>query len=99
LDFTVRKALGDSCVVPSDFHGQTLWQGDVELFRLTGHPKAKRAHAWRRLEGSKDERVRLVAVPEIPPAELAETAVRVQIIHDNKQGRKVAIAAETRRKK
>jgi hypothetical protein len=28
------------------FHGKTLWQGDVEVFDLTGHPKAKRCYGW-----------------------------------------------------
>ena len=26
--------------------GKTLWKGNVEVFRLKGHPKAKRAYAW-----------------------------------------------------
>jgi len=28
------------------FKGQTLWKGDVEVFDLTGHPKAKRCYGW-----------------------------------------------------
>jgi hypothetical protein len=66
------------------FQGATVWQGDVEVFDLTGHPKAKRAHAWSHLDGAKDERTRFVAVLEIPPVESAETAVRVQIVKDVK---------------
>jgi hypothetical protein len=81
------------------FEGQTVWQGDVEVFDLTGHPKAKRAYAWSHLDGAKDEQTRFVAVLEIPPVVSAETAVRVQIIKDTKQARKVAIAAEIRRNK
>jgi hypothetical protein len=27
-------------------NGQTVWQGEVEVFDLVGHPKAKRAYAW-----------------------------------------------------
>lgn len=26
--------------------GKTVWKGNVEVFRLKGHPKAKRAYAW-----------------------------------------------------
>lgn len=33
-----------------------------------------------------DEHTRLIAVMEIPPVELAETAVRVQIVKDFKRG-------------
>jgi hypothetical protein len=68
------------------FRGETVWQGDVEVFDLTGHPKAKRCYAWSHLDGAKDERTRFVAVLEIPPVESAETAVRVQIVKDAKTG-------------
>jgi hypothetical protein len=66
------------------FKGQTIWQGDVEVFDIKGHPKAKRAYAWSHLDGAKDERTRFVAVLEIPPVKSAETAVRVQIVKDAK---------------
>jgi hypothetical protein len=74
------------------FRGETIWHGDVEVFDLTGHPKAKRAYAWSHLDGAKDERTRFVAVLEIPPVESAETAVRVQIVKDAKQARKGVVA-------
>ena len=64
------------------FRGETVWQGDVEVFDLHDHPKAKRAYAWSHLDGNADERTRFVAVLEIPPVESAETAVRVQIVKD-----------------
>ena len=66
------------------FQGQTIWQGDVEVFDLHDHPKAKRAYAWGHLDGNKDHRTRFVAVLEIPPVNSAETAVRIQIIKDAK---------------
>ena len=28
------------------FKGQTLWNGNVEVFDLSGHPKAKRCYGW-----------------------------------------------------
>jgi hypothetical protein len=70
------------------FRGQTVWKGEVEVYDLTGHPKAKRAYAWSHLAGKGDERERFVAVLEIPPAVSAETAVRVQIVKDVKSGEK-----------
>jgi hypothetical protein len=27
------------------FRGKTVWQGDVEVFDINGHPKAKRCYA------------------------------------------------------
>jgi hypothetical protein len=64
------------------FKGETIWPGDLEVFDLQGHLKAKRAYAWSHLNGTQDERTRFGAVLEIPPVESAETAVRVQIVKD-----------------
>ena len=72
------------------FQGKTVWQGDVEVFDLNGHSKAKRCYAWSHLNGNKDERARFVAVLEILPVVSAETAVRVQIIKDHKERNKNA---------
>jgi hypothetical protein len=68
------------------FRGQTVWQGNVEVFDLTGHPKAKRCYAWSHLDGPNDERTRYVAVLEIPPVESAKTAVQASILADGKKG-------------
>jgi hypothetical protein len=68
------------------FNGQTVWQGDVEVFDLTGHPYAKRAYGWSHKEGKDDSGERFVTVLELPPVESAETAVRVQIVKDAKSG-------------
>ena len=67
------------------FRGETVWQGDVEVYDLTGHPKAKRAYAWSHLEGKNDEGERFVAVLEIPPVDSAKKAVQVQIVKDAKR--------------
>ena len=67
------------------FKGQTVWQGNVEVFNLTGHAKARRCYAWSHLDGKADEDERFVAVLEIPPVESAETAVRVSIVADSKK--------------
>lgn len=70
------------------FRGQTVWQGEVEVFDLNGHPKAKRAYAWSHLDGDNDERTRFVAVLEIPPVEDAVTAVRASIMADKNKREK-----------
>ena len=69
------------------FQGQTVWQGDVEVFDLNGHPKAKHAYAWSHLDGKDDERMRFVAVLEIPPVDSAQRAVQVQIVKDVKRNK------------
>jgi hypothetical protein len=70
------------------FRGQTVWKGEVEVFDLTGHPKAKRAYGWSHREGQNDEGERFVTVLEIPPVESALTAVRVSIVADGKKNKK-----------
>jgi hypothetical protein len=66
--------------VHETFQGKTVWDGDVEVFDLTGHPRAKRAYAWANLDGAKDQKTRFVAVLEIPPVKDAKTAVQVSIV-------------------
>jgi len=66
------------------FKGKTVWQGDVEVFGITGHPKAIRCYAWSHLDGSSDEKTRFVTVLEIPPVKSAETAVQASIMADSK---------------
>jgi hypothetical protein len=69
------------------FQGQTVWQGEVEVFDLTGHPKAKRAYAWSHREGENDEGERFVTVLEVPPVDSPVTAVRASIMADRQKRR------------
>lgn len=62
------------------FGGQTVWQGNVEVFELNGHPKARRVYGWIYFEGEYDEVERVAAMLEIPPVSSALTAVRASII-------------------
>lgn len=71
--------------VQEAFRGKTVWQGKVEVFNLTGHPKARRAYAWSHREGPGDQGERFVAVLEIPPVVSPETAVRASIMADAKK--------------
>jgi hypothetical protein len=59
--------------------GETVWIGDVEVYALTGHPKAKRCYAWKRREEKNDEAERFVVMLKIPPVISPETAVRISI--------------------
>ena len=69
------------------FRGQTVWHGEVEVFDLNGHPKAKCAYAWSHRDGKDDQGERFVAVLEIPPVESPVTAVRASIMADAKKKR------------
>jgi len=67
------------------FRGQTVWDGEVEVFDLTGHPKAKRAYAWSHREGKDDQGERFVTVLEVPPVVSPITAVRASILADKQK--------------
>lgn len=60
------------------FLGQTIWEGDVEVFDVRGHPVAKRAYAWSHEYGVNNKK-RFVAVLELPPVVSAEIAVKMAI--------------------
>jgi len=59
----------------------------VEVFDITGHPKAKRAYGWSHKAGKDDQEERFVTVLEIPPVVSPETAVKVAIAAEVKKGR------------
>lgn len=78
----------ESVPVHEVFNGQTVWQGTVEVFDLTGHPKAKRAYGWHHLSGPADQDERFVTVLEIPPVTSPQTAVQVAAAKEIRQARK-----------
>lgn len=41
--------------VLEEFQGQTVWQGEVEVFELSGHPKAKIGYGWGYSIGENDQ--------------------------------------------
>ncbi|HTE77910.1 MAG TPA: hypothetical protein VK653_14410 [Xanthobacteraceae bacterium] len=67
-----------SVPVKDAFEGKTVWDGMVHVFRIDGHPKARRAYAWSSpIEGS-DKR-RFFAALHLPPITSAVEAVRAAI--------------------
>ena len=66
----------ESVPVLEMFRGQTVWEGVVEVFDLSGHPKAKRAYGWAYQDGKE---TRFVSVLELPPVDSPNTAVRAAI--------------------
>lgn len=72
--------------VVEEFNGETLWQGDVEVFNVR-HPRAKRAYAWAHADGEGDRYKRFVAVLGLPPVDSPQTAVKVAIAAEIKNAR------------
>src|SRR5882757_128722 len=65
--------------------GQTVWEGDVEVFDLEDHPQAPRAYAWSHHIDDTSERKRYVAVLHIPPVTSPETAVKAAIVQEHRE--------------
>src|SRR5688572_17916155 len=73
--------------VKEEFHGKTLWQGDVEVFDLTGNKLATRAYAWMHsLDDTKAKRH--VAVLHVPPVDSPQAAVKAVIVYEYRQQQK-----------
>lgn len=62
--------------VTEKFRGKIAWQGDVEVFDLNNHPKAKTCYAWAYQDGGT---LHTTAVLGLPPVDSAESAVKVAI--------------------
>jgi hypothetical protein len=77
------KALHErSAPVVEMFGKKKVWEGVVESFARSGHPKAKRCYAWSYHDGTE---IRYVNVLEIPPVVSPVTAVRASIVADSKK--------------
>ena len=72
----------ESARVEGIFRGRTSWKGDVEVFDLTDHPKAKRCYGW---TFGKPEH--LVTVLELPPVADAKSAVKIGVSCQVKKAR------------
>src|SRR5437867_8947190 len=66
----------ESVPVKEAFEGQTAWEGNVEVFDLISHPKAKRAYAWSYRDGDQNK---TIAVLGILPVDSPQSAVKVAI--------------------
>ena len=77
----------ESVPVLETFQGQTVWEGEVEVFELKGHPKAKRAYAWGHVTGENDQARRYIAVLDLPPVDSPQSAVRAAIMQEIKDAR------------
>jgi hypothetical protein len=86
IQLAVEKGAGcpakhiDSVVVVEGWREQIVWEGNVEVFELTDHPKAKRAYGWRDYNSGE-----FIAVLEISPVDSPNTAVRAAIVAKSKQ--------------
>lgn len=73
-----------SVPVKETFRGETVWDGIVEVFDLTGHPKANRIYAWSHDTDDPANPKRYVTVLHIPPVISPQTAVKAAIVQELK---------------
>jgi hypothetical protein len=67
--------------VSEEHEGKIVWDGDVEVFELIGHPIAKLCYAWSHaIEGSTKHRY--VAVLHQSPVDSPQAAVRAAIVQE-----------------
>jgi hypothetical protein len=72
----------ESVPVKETWQGQTVWDGVVEVFDLSGHPKTHRAYAWSHATDDPKHPKRHVTVLHIPPAVSPKTAVQAAIMQE-----------------
>jgi hypothetical protein len=72
----------ETVVVHEQHAGETVWRGDVEVFELKAHSRARRAYAWS--ESSTGAKRRFFVVLHAPPIDSPLAAVRASILADVK---------------
>ena len=73
--------------VKEEFGGETVWDGNVEVFDLSGHPKATRAYAWAHDTDDPKNLRRHVTVLHIPPVTSPVMAVKAAILEEFRNGK------------
>ena len=68
--------------VVETFNGQTVWEGEVEVFDLLDQPTAPRIYAWSHDTDDPSNPRRHVTVLHLPPAITPRKAVQVSIASD-----------------
>lgn len=72
----------ESVPVKEVFHGHIVWDGEVQVYDLVGHPTAKRAYTWSHEAEGAERRLYVV----LGPVADAATAVRAAIASDARAG-------------
>jgi hypothetical protein len=72
----------ESVPVVETFQDQIVWDGIVEVFGLSGHPKTNKVYAWIHTTGDPAHPKRHVTVLHIPPVISPQTAVQAVIVQE-----------------
>jgi hypothetical protein len=86
LQEIIRKLHGsfathvETVPIKETHEGQTVWEGEVEVFDLHDHPKASRVYAWAHETDDPDSPQRTVTVLHVPPITSPRKAVQASIV-------------------
>lgn len=84
--YHVEPVYVETVPVKEVFQGQTVWEGEVEVFDIPESPEADRIYAWAHETDNADQPRRTVTVLHVPPVISPELAVRASIIQDYREG-------------
>ena len=74
-----------SVPVREEFLGETIWEGDVEVFEIVDHPRATRCYAWGNKQSRLERGHNFIAVLGIAPIDSPAHAVKVALAADSKK--------------
>lgn len=69
------------------FRNKVAWQGEVAVFAISGHPKAKFCYAWGYPPDDAAKNREIITVLAVPPVVSPEAAVKVAIASTTKLGK------------
>lgn len=72
--------------VTETFEGQMVWEGEVHVFSLTGHPQASSCFAWSHPVDASEKR-QVVTVLAVDPVKTPLDAVRAAIVRQSREER------------
>lgn len=67
----------ETVAVHETFQGETIWDGEVEVFEVPEFPNADRVFAWAFDDDNGEQQV---TVAQIPPATTPENAVKAYLV-------------------
>ena len=79
---TYYGAFAEGVQVRETVNGAIVWDGEVQVFDVKGHPSATRVYAWSHATGGAKRR--FYAVLHAPPIDSPVKAVRASIVADSK---------------
>jgi hypothetical protein len=77
----VEATFLESVPVKEEFSGTPVWEGNVEVFEIHGHPRASRVYAWAHSTDT-PKKPRYVTVLHTGPVTSAVEAVQATILQE-----------------